>query len=675
MLTSVNWLNDYLDPPADAAEQGDLLTRAGFPLEGEEPVDGGDIRQDFEMTSNRGDCVCHVGLAREIAALSGRALKIPAADPEPTGPSAANIIKVINRETVLCPLYTARVIRGVSVQPSPDWLADRLRARGDIPRNNIVDATNFVLFELGQPAHVFDLDTLADQTIIIRRAEDREPFLPLGDNAQKVQLTTDDLVIADATRAVAMAGVKGGAETAVTHATTDILIEAATFHPVGVRNSSRRHNIATDSSYRFERGVHPAHIAAASDRLVSLILELAGGELSADTVSDGAPIPQPVKVAMRPDRCRHLLGVPIENERMLDALTRLGFAPALAGDVIECTVPFHRLDIEREIDVIEEVGRMYGLDNIPIAESIAIRVAPPQPTEMARQAVNNALVGMGFLETITHSLISERAAEQFLPPGMTTLSLDDDRTREEPALRPSILPSLLRVFAHNRDHGTRDARLFETASTFGQHGDRHLETRNLALLIPADDSAEAVRDMRGIIERLVALLRGPDAVIEVTGEQALPWFNPCAVARHDGQVLGCYGIIEADVARQFGIDEPVCGAEIGLPALYQKYPPETEAYALPSFPEIARDISIIVPESQTWQSLHDAIDQLALDHLQAVAFVTTYRGKQIGQGKKSVTMRLHFRSDEATLRHDDVDPQMQRAVDHLTKTFDAQVRQ
>ena len=675
MLTSVTWMNDYLDPPADAAEQGDLLTRAGFPLEGEESVDGGDTRQDFEMTSNRGDCVCHVGLAREIAALSGRSLKMPLADPKPTGPDASSIIKVVNRESVLCPLYTARVIRGVKVGPSPDWLADRLRARGDIPRNNIVDATNFVLFELGQPTHVFDLATIADNTIIIRRAAQGEAFLPLGEGAQSVKLTTDDLVIADAQRAVAMAGVKGGAETAVSESTTDVLIEAATFHPVGVRNSSRRHNIASDSSYRFERGVHPAHIAAASDRLVSLILELAGGELCEATVSDGVAIPKPVIVTMRPDRCRQLLGVPVENDHMRDALGRLGFAPQLAGDVIECTVPFHRLDIIREVDLIEEVGRMYGLDNIPIAESIAIRVAPPQPTELAKHAINSALVGMGFLETVTHSLISERAAEQFMPPGMLTLALEDDRTREEPALRPSVLPSLLRVFAHNRDNGTRDARLFETAATFSKHGEQHDERRKLALLIPAADPSAAVREMRGIIERLVQLLRGPNASVEVRGEQALPWFDPCAVARCDGLMLGCYGIISPELARSFGIDEPVCAAEIGLPAMYDSYPPQTEAGVLPGFPEIARDLSVIVGESRTWQTLHDAISGLQLDHLQGIEYVTTYRGKQIGPGNKSITMRLRFRSDATTLRHEDVDPQMQRVVEHLTGELDVTVRQ
>lgn len=682
MYTSVRWINDYLVEPASADEQAELLTAAGFPLEDSEPVDGGDVRQDYEMTSNRGDCVCHLGLAREIAAMSGRTLKSPKPSLKPTGPAAGDIVTVENREPELCPLYTARVIRGVSVRPSPDWLADRLRARGDIPRNNIVDATNFVLFEIGQPTHVFDLAKLNGPAIIIRKAAANERFLPIGEGAKHVTLDADDLVIADAERAVALAGVKGGAETAVTNATSDILIEAATFDPVTVRNTSRRHNIASDSSYRFERGVHPAQINCAADRLTELILELAGGELCEGVVFDGAEIPEPVSVSMRLSRCRAILGVQIDDANLVDALDRLGFAPQVDGDVVRCSVPPQRLDIEREIDLIEEVSRMYGHGNIPVVETLSIRVAPPQPTEMARRDVAGLLVGAGFLESVTYSLIGEEAAMQFMPPGMGPLRLLGEGGRAERVLRPSIIPSLLQVYAHNRDHGTPDVKLFEQATTYAAltgskkpMENRHLETVNLALLHPAVSKDSPLRLTRGVIDRLVELICGPDVEATVEPIDSVPWYAPGAVVRLRGRVLGLYGCVAQDILKDHGIDDLLCAAEIGLPAWYSDYPPQTEARALPQFPSIERDLSIVIDESVPWSDVRQCVTNLDLDMLEAVRFVTTFRGKQIGNGKKSLTLRMRFRSGERTLRHEEVDPQMQRSIEALTETFGAEIRQ
>jgi len=677
MYTSVKWLNDYLDPPASAEEQADLLTKAGFPLEGREDLDG-DVRQDFEMTSNRGDCVCHVGLAREIAAISGRTLKTPAAEPTASGPPVEQFITVTNHDTRACPLYTGRVIRGVTVGPSPDWLADRIRARGDLPRNNVVDLTNFVLFELGQPTHVFDLSRLLGEQIIIRFAHDAEPFLPIGEGAQSIKLSPDDLVIADAERPVAMAGVKGGAETAVTENTTDILIEAATFDPVCVRNTSRRHNIASDSSYRFERGVHPAQVNHAADRLAALILDLCGGELCEGVASDGEPIPPPIKVNMRPDRGRQILGVDVSNEQMTDSLNRLGFAPQHHDGLIECTVPVHRQDIDREVDLIEEVGRMIGYDTIEIADKIDIRVAPPQPQEMARRAVSDVLVGLGFFETITHSLTSEKHAALFIPPEMRALNVDEQRAAAEPTLRPSIIPSLLEVYQRNRDHGVVDVKLFEHAAVFGEFeqgtGDSHIENFNLAMLHPAGDADNPLRYTRGVIERLVKLLRGRDADVEIEPSDYLPWFEPGAVVRYGEGVLGVYGMLAPHIMDAFGLKGSLCAAELGLPSLYENYPPIVEAEALPAFPAIERDLSLILDEHTRWDAVRDAVSALTLDYLEAIDFVTVFRGKQIPKGKKSLTLRLRFRAPDHTLKHEDVNPQMDKTVSQVKKELNAEIR-
>ncbi len=676
MYASVNWMNDYVDPPATADEQAELLTRAGFPLEGREPVNGSDVRQDFEMISNRGDCVCHVGLAREIAAMSGRTLNLPRSDPEAGGPAAKDRVRLDNREPGRCPLYTARVITGVKVRPSPPWLADRLRAIGQIPRNAIVDASNFVLFELGQPTHVFDLAKLGGPAIIVRMAEPGEPFLPIGEATVEVMLTGDDLVIADETRAVAIAGVKGGAETAVTDATTDILIEAATFDRVSVRNTSRRLNIASDSSYRFERGVHPAGVDAAAKRLAGLILDLCGGELCTGVLSAGAPIPKPASVTMRTERARKLLGVPITDQQMVEALRRLGFEPKRARGVIRCTVPIHRLDVEREVDLIEEVGRVFGQDNLPVTDTIRIRVAPAQPTEEARRAVNNALSGMGYLETLTHSLVSEEAARLFLLPGRELLRVDDERARAEPVLRPSLLPSLLRVRAFNADNGVEDVKLFESASTFWRADRSHSEEVMLALVSDVDDSGAGLRPVRGVIGRLVEIVLGASARLELTPDDSAPWLAPGsgALVGAGGETIGRLGVVAAAVAQRFGLEHPILAAELDLPRFYDRYPPDTEARPLPSLPAIERDISAIVGEKVTWAQLREVVEALELEFLEAIEFVTTFRGKPVPRDHKSVTFRLRFRAPDRTLQHDQVDPQVQAVVTAIETRLGGEIR-
>jgi phenylalanyl-tRNA synthetase beta chain len=683
MNISMSWMNQYLEPQASAAEQAELLTRAGFPLEHCEEVSlpGGtpptDVCQDIELTSNRGDCLCHIGLAREIVAVSAgaRTLKLPASKaPKATGPHVNTVARVTNDESELCPLYTARVIRGVKVQPSPAWLANRLLARGDIPRNNIVDASNFVLFEYGQPTHVFDLKKLAGPEIIIRKAKRDEPFLPIGEGAAEVKLRDSDLVIADAKKAVAIAGVKGGALTAVSNDTVDILIEAATFAPSAVRSASRGLGIASDSSYRFERGVHPGQIEIAANRLVELILELCGGTLCEGVIAAGQPVSPRRNVSMRCDRCRKVLGIPIQDEQMRACLERLGFEPQLRKGVIECTVPHVRLDIEREIDLIEEVARIHGLDKIPIADAIEVRVAPSEPAELAKRAVNDALMGMGYVECVTHSLVSEAAGGAFLPPGMETLRVADERAKAAPLLRPSIIPSLLRVAALNRDHGVDEINLFETASTFARHGQSHLERVNLAIVHSATNPEEGIRLMRGVIDRLAQLLLGPTVQIEVDPITEFNWLEPGASVRVNGDMLGTFGVLGERVLNMVGLGGTFIAAELGAPALYHRYPPEVSARELPAFPSIERDLSAIIEDRVPWIEVKSALHTLNLQHVEAIEFVTTYRGKQVGAGKKSLTLRARFRAADRTLKHDEVDAQMNAVVDALQSKFKAEIR-
>jgi phenylalanyl-tRNA synthetase beta chain len=687
MRTSVLWINDYLDRPADAAEQAAVLTSAGLPLDGGDTAENGEPWQEIETTSNRGDCLCHVGMAREIAAVTGRRVRMPKAELRTGGGRASDFITVRNHEHAMCPRYTARVIKGVKVGPSPEWLQRRLVAIGQIPRNNVVDATNFVLFELGQPTHVFDLATLGGREIHIRRAHQGEAFLPLGTDAKEVRLTQADLVIADRDRAVALAGVKGGAGAGVTETTTDIVLEAATFDVVAVRGASRRHGIASDSSYRFERIVHPAEIDAAADRLAALILEIAGGTLCEGVVADGAPLPPPRSIALRPARARQILGFDIPTARMVELLDTLGFAPRLVhsadGEVIETTAPARRVDVEREIDLIEELCRLNGLDAVPVSDTIPIRVPQRSPVERGTRDVKDLLAGMGFIETITHSLVSERAGEAFLPNGATLLRVEDERAGGEPALRPSVVTSLLRVRRHNEDQGAANLRLFEFASAFHYAGGTHVERPTLALVAdaPADarDAQGAYRLMRGVVERVLALVAPRIARIEfVRGDAATStataWLSASARVRVDGRDIGVVGVVEPRVLKAHGLERPTAAAELELRGLLAAYPPENAAKELPAFPAADRDISAIVSEAVAYGDIEREIAALGLAHLESLAFVTTFRGRQIGEGRKSVSLRLVFRKHDGTMKSEEADASVSRAIAALRERLGAEIR-
>jgi phenylalanyl-tRNA synthetase beta chain len=675
MLATVAWINDYLDPPATDQEQADLLTQAGFPLEDREEV-AGDVRQDFEMTSNRGDCTCHLGLAREIAAASNRRLippNVADAGTQPTSGDVAAFARVINECPEACPRYTARVIRGVEVKPSPESIAQRLRARGDIPRNNIVDATNFVLFELGQPTHVFDLDKLDGHTIIIRMARPGERFLPIGEDAREIELDGSELVIADASKPVALAGVKGGALTAVTDETTNILIEAATFDPVAVRHTSRRHTIASDSSFRFERWVSPAAVDSAAQRLVSLLLKTAGGTLCEGVLAEGQPLPTRHQVTMRTDRCRSLMGLPIEDDTMMGFLDRLGFEPTMAAGCITATVPVHRGDIEREVDLIEEVVRMHGFDDIPIPEEMRIRSASLPPNVECRRAISNVLVGAGLMQSITHTLVSQQAADAFLDEGQSAMQVQDACAGGDPCLRPSTLSSLLRVRKHNIDQGTHVLSLFEWGATFHLEGDVPQEHAQLGLLL--DGGPDDLRPLRGLIERIATLLQGPDSKVEVDPANTRPWYRPGGCLRLNGATIGHFGRLAPATAKAFGLDHTLMAAELNLAPLLGDWPPQFEVKPLPAFPGIERDLSAIVLEDTAWQTIQDAIEALSLDHLEAIEFVTTWRGKGIAAEHKSLTLRLRFRASDRTLRNEAIDSLMPAVIDCLTQQFQAEIRE
>lgn len=704
-------MNRYLDPadltPDEAVE---VLERASFPIESREDLPGGDARLDVELTSNRGDAFAHITLAREIAVVTGRRLVLSdvlqsvqgSGGSQNQSPGQVDSLTSVSVETPdACPRFTARVIEGVKVGPSPAWLREALEAVGQRSINNIVDVTNFVLLECGHPSHAFDLDALAGQRLIVRWAKDGEILTAL--DGKPHTLRADELVVADAERAQSLAGVIGGQATGVTERTTRVLLEVATWDPVVIRRAARRLQIFTDAAYRFERVVDPRDIPTASDRLVQLMLEVAGGTLIDGMIDARRELPARHTITLRPQRCDQVLGMPVPIDEMHRVLQGMGFGVEHAGGVLRCTVPHNRThDVTREIDLIEEVGRLHGIDKVEIADALPVNFDFDHPKawdrrERSLDIIAGVLTGQGFYETVTFSFASEAVASGFMPRGLRAVKVDEQRRREMPFLRPSIVPGLLEVRKANQDgRVTRDGgiRLFEVAAVFAEEDDgnagarKTVERRNVAMLLDVDGYAgkaakkaealqRAFRAMRGAVEQLAHSLGGPGTRVELRhGEPfsaALEGETVAGVRINDAHA-GYIATITGQTLKASDLDLPVIVAELSLADLVALYPPSATVQMVPAFPAIERDLSVIIDESLPWSDIAARVEALPLQHFEGCAFVGTFRGEQIGSGKKSLTLRLTFREPTRTLRHEEADDAMAQVVAMLKEACGAEVR-
>lgn len=702
MLISTRWLCSYLPPgpPTTEAIQHALI-EAGFPIESVTPLPNGDTRLDVELTSNRGDCLSHVGLAREVAAKLGLSLLNPLASPAKGAIDSADVRTLVSIENTIphaCPRFTARVIRGVKVGPPPAWLKDALEAVGQRSINNVVDITNYINFELGHPCHAFDLAKLDGHKLVIRLAHKNEKLTTLDGKSRT--LVGDEMVVADATRAQGLAGIIGGGDSEVSPTTTDVVLEVATWDPVLVRRAARHHQVRTDASHRYERYVDARCIDAAANRAAALIAEVSGGKVCTGSIEAGPALAPQTNVSLRPQRCRELLGADIADATMTTLLAALEIAVQSDGPALRCIVPPFRPDLSREIDLIEEVGRLHGLEKIPTHDKMAIVAKPPQTSERARRELSSLLAGMGFFETVTFSFTSPKEGELFLPAGLATVSVDDDRRKEEPTLRPSALAGLLacrRGNQHAQSAAPGDVRLFEISAVFAQAAKGTtpvtVENFNVALLADVAIKGKAasiselqlgVRTLRGSIESIVRAMAGmgpgsPELRIEPSAPHARA-FDPRAFARITlaGEPFGYIGLIAPAAQALYDLATPQVGAELNLAALTKHYPPVAAVSALPAFPGIERDLSLIVDERVTWEKVSAQIAMAKAtrpnDRLDAWHFVATYRGQQIGKGMKSMTVRLAFRDASRTLRHEEVDGPVAAIVADLQAAVGATLR-
>ena len=669
MRISLEWMAEYLPGELDARTAAEALTHAGLNVELIETMpQTGDTVMDVEVTSNRGDCLSYMGIARELAALLKRPLKPVVADAPQAAKQATAVTSVAVEARDLCPYYTARIVRNVRVGPSPDWMVRRLAAMGQRSVNNIADITNYVMFETGQPLHAFDFDALRGRRIIVRKARAGEKMYSI-DGHERV-LEPHMLVIADAERPVALAGVMGGLESEVSSRTVTVLIESARFDPLCVRRTARGLAMHSESSYRFERPIDPAMVDFASRRTAQLMVQLAGGELLAGMAAAGQVSTAGRPLSLRLSKLRRVLGIDLPAAAVVDALARLHLSPVLGDGAVHVTVPSYRPDLNLEEDLAEEVARLIGYDKIPVRDQINIRLTPPEPETRTLDNIRMVLVGAGYFEAITVTFVSDLLREDFVPAGVSLPRADPMTRKADAHLRPSLLPGLLESVRHNEMAGTAGAKLFEIGATFCCDNSGAIDERQRLALVGSAD----VHEVRGTVEAMLSRLDAYRAITVVPAQRA--GFSPgaCGQIEWGGQAVGYVGRIAPRVIDKLSLRGQPAAAELDLEPLLEHAQHVPQLHPLPRFPAIRRDVSLLLADNVAYQQIESLLAGLGLANLEQVEYVTTYRGKPLEKGTKSVTFQLVFRSSEGTLTSEQVDVAVQQAIAAASAQLGATVR-
>ena len=689
-----NWLREIVPVPDDVDTVAREISLRGFELaaveQGREPV------IDFEITANRPDCLSHVGIAREASAIWGLAIKsgsvardagsdrIPDSGqriPDSGQRIPADALDVVIEAPDLCPRYCAQVFH-VTVAPSPSWLQQRLEAAGVRPINNIVDVTNYVMLEIGQPMHAFDLERLGQHRIVVRRARAKESMRTL-DGIDRT-LDPEMLVIADAERAVAVGGVMGGADSEISTATKTIALESAYFEPTSVRRTSKRLGLKTEASARFERGsdfeLPPRGIARAAELFTQI-----GAGAPISPLIDRYPAPREKRqIQLRSARIARLLGQVVPPEDVPRFLKPLGFevAPKNGHGEWTVTVPSFRVDVVREEDLIEEVGRHYGFDRLPVRfPPLDAAQPPPDPIIVRDRLIRQTLTAAGFSEAMTFAFIERQAALPFCERGVDPAAIQNPLSEKFAALRPSLLPGLIDSCAHNRRRGRKDIQLFEIGSRFTSRGEgcgvafAWLGAATLAHWSGASRTADFF-DAKGTVELLCRAFGVP--AIDVAPSSA-PYLvrGRAAEVISDGTLLGVFGQLVPAIgdARGLVAGEEVYVGEVDLEVLARVAAgDDLRAQSLPRYPSIVRDISIVVDETLPAASVRGTIRAAAPSTLVSISEFDRYQGKGVPEGRVSLSLRLTFRDPDRTLTDDEVQGAMDRIVEALRTEHRAEQR-
>ena len=653
---------------------------------------GSDVVYDLEITPNRPDWNSVIGIAREIAALTGNPLKLPEASLPARAGKVDDLVAVRVEDAALCPRYTARIIRGVKIGSSPDWLRSALEKAGLRSINNVVDVTNFVMLETGQPLHAFDYHLIAKSedgkpTLVVRRAVAGEKFITL-DNQERA-LTQDMLLIADAQHGIALAGVMGGQNTEIRSDTQDVLIESAYFAPTNIRRTSKALGLRTDSSYRFERGGDIGVCDWASRRAAQLILETAGGELVAGVV-DTCPQPaEPKTLSLRVEKVGQLLGIEISQsdiERMLTALG-LSVAPAVGTQpTIAIRVPTFRVDLKRDVDLIEEIARLYGVDKIPSTPprgAIGTNAYDAVHDQLAE--ARRILSGLGLNEAQGQTLIAESAAKLAAAPERV-VPLSNPLSSDMNVLRPSLLPGLLDSLQHNLSHKSGDVALFEVGRVFTLVNGQSKEERRLAIALTGRraaafwsgaerDAKFDVADLKGLLEEFIEQFGLRGVAYAKRAEVTALFVESATVALGGKMLLGEMGQLQPVLAKKYDLRDAVFLAELNLDTLLARRNPARNFKPLPQFPATGRDVAMLVPEATTHDAVLAAVKQAKPANLEGTELFDVFRGKGVPEGQKSMAYAFTYRAPDRTLTDADVNAAHEGLVAVLKEKLSGTLRE
>jgi phenylalanyl-tRNA synthetase beta chain len=648
-----------------------------------------DTLYEIGLTPNRADCLSAIGIAREIAAKLGTTVTPPATTISEGNEPVESRIGVTVTDGELCPRYAARHISGCRIAPSPEWLVKRLTAVGIRSINSVVDVTNLVMMELGQPLHAFDCDRLAGQRIVVRRAAEGESFTTL--DGQERTLTANDLVICDAERPVALAGVMGGLNSEISPETTTVLLESACFKPAAIRATSKRLGLHTESSHRFERGIDVEGVIFALDRAASLIAELSGGTVSRGALDVYPGRVEPVTITLRPQRANDLIGISLDTAEIARILSNLQFSVRELGDGnLEVVAPSYRVDIEREIDLVEEIARLNGFDRIPTSMPMA-RVSSDRPTpqQSLQRILRDALVSHGMHEIINYSFTAPNAADRLLLAAddtrRTVIRLANPLVEEQSVMRTTLLPGLLETVSRNGKFRSLDLRFFEMRRVYLPQAGEEMPHEPIRIAAALTGSRERERwchgteavdfyDAKGIVENLLDLLHIEGVKWVADGPE--PYYHPgksCSIMV-GGERVGTMGEIHPTVQEAFDLEKPVYCFELDFEKLVTCCRFKTGITVPSRFPDSARDMALLVPEETPAERIIDCVRGVKAREIEQVEIFDVYRGSGIPEGFKSIAIRIRYRSFERTLLDEEITTIHAKVRDSLVNKVNVSIR-
>jgi phenylalanyl-tRNA synthetase beta chain len=688
-----DWLKEFVDVTAPVADLRTRLSLAGVAIDAIEDTAAGPVL-DAEITANRPDCLGHYGVAREVAAVYRLTPKPLAPKLTESRDKASDATRVEIQSPQLCGRYTARVLRGLKIQPSPDWLRKRLEAIGQNSINNVVDVTNYVMFELGQPLHAFDLDKIAENRIVVRQAHAGEKTRTL-DGAERT-LKADMCVIADASRAVAIAGVMGGAESEIGFASRNILIESAWFDAISVRRTSKALGLRTEASYRFERGTDPKMAEMASRRAAELIQQVAGGELLAGVVDVYPRREAPATIPVSRKEILRVMGADVPDRDVEEILAALGFQPSPKGTAgspdrsWDCVRPSWRGDVARSIDLIEEIARHYGYEKFPPRLPAAKRPAHRLSHAQSEDRLRERLIGAGYQEIVSIPLVDARHDEIFRAEGVAPAVIGNPLAEDASVMRSTGLVGMVGALEWNLNHGQRNLRLFEIGRGYELRAGEPVETAVLTLSASGMSREKTLyepareftfEDLKGDLDRIGELAGGFSW--QSGGPSWLAAARAAQVSLSKSQVgslglpVGAAGQLAQRIADQLKLRQNIFLAELRLAPFYSGVEAEraTRRFApIPRFPAVERDFSLVLPDGVAFAQVAGTIAALRIPELRAIEPADLFRGGQIPPGKFSLMVRVIFQSMDATLTDAQIADYSARIVAALETQLGASLR-